>query len=664
MDKVDYCLNTTEDALKKYEKIFNIPYYMNKLDSIFIPNLNFTAMEFLGCITYKQEIMIDKNNTSAMMYRINIKDVYHEVFHNWIGNLVTMDFFDNTWLNEGITKFAELFFSLTFGERGYFNDIMRHSYYYALSWRTHSLNNKLIDSEDDIRNNFDTITYEKGGYIMNMILLFFGKEKFFNGLKLLCERFRNKCIDENDFFNCMGEACNYNIRNLLNEWIYEKSFPILNVKFSENKKEIIIEQKPNFGNRDIVFKIPIAIKTKNLEKIILINEKNISLKLFDYNLTYEDIKYKNNFIVINSDIKSFCIVNYSDDIFKDAIFSFYNDKIKNDLNKYSISDGDIYQILILHTYIYTKSQLENDIKKLKNLNNSEILYYIYYNFNGKIKSKSKFFKDDYNNSIKSQNKIVNELIYKTIDYNNTELIKRILEKLGNKTNSKKDDESGIIDFEIFFITIICLYKRDENMVKKIYEIFKNKKFNLYEINKTYRNYLPLILSEFMYLFPEEEKIIVYKSIFKYYEEMFYYFYFLEKENFEYALNNLNDGISEEILDYYFDNYNKIYIEGICKAGSIIIDYFFKYINKLYDLRTNKEITFQDYLYDICVGKNFDIKDKKFKNIYECYLLYVKRQSHNINTDELLKYCNEKYLHLEKINKEKKINDLKYALYLG
>ena len=250
-----------------------------------------------------------------------------------------------------------------------------------------------------------------------------------------------------------------------------------------------------------------------------------------------------------------------------------------------------------------------------------------------------------------------------IDQNKTEVRNNIGKKVSNITNSKKEDESGIIEYERFFITIICLYKRDENIVKKIFEIFKNKKFNLYEINKTYRNDLPLILSEFMYLFPEEEKILVYKSMLKYYEEMYYYFYFLEKENFEYALNDLNDGISEEILDYFFENYDKIYIEGICKAGSIIIDYFFKYINKLYDLRTNKEVTFQDYLFDICVNKNFDINDKKFKNIYKCYLLYVKKQSHNIDTDKLLKYCNEKYLHLEKINEEKKKNDLKYALYL-
>lgn len=501
--KVDYCLDTTEDALKEYEKIFNIPFYMNKLDSIFIPNLNFTAMEFLGCITYKQEMMIDKNNTSAIMYRTSVKDVYHEVFHNWIGNLVTMNFFDNTWLNEGITKFVEQFFSLTFGGKGYFNDIMRHSYLYALSWRNHSLNNKDIDTEGDIRDNFDTITYEKGGYIMNMVLLFFGKEKFFNGLKLLCERFRFKCIDENDFFNCMGEACNYDIKNLLNEWVYQKSFPILSVKFSENKEEIIIEQKPNFGNMDIVFKIPIAIKTKNIEKVILISEKSISLKLFDYNITYEDIQNKNNFIVINSDIKSFCVANYLDDTLKDAIFNFYNDKEKNNTNKYSINDGDIYQIFIINSHIYKKDAMLNDIKKLKNLENPEIFYYIYYNFHRKIKSESKFFRDDYNNSIKSENKIVNELLYKMIDYNNCELINKILEKFGNITNSKNYDESAKIDYERFFITTICLYKRDEKTVKKIYEIFKNKKFNFYEINKTYRTYLPLILSEFMYLFPEE-----------------------------------------------------------------------------------------------------------------------------------------------------------------
>ena len=137
---VDYCLTLTEESLKKYEKIMNIPLYIDKLDSIFIPNLNFTAMEFLGCITYKQELMIDKNNTTAFMTRYNIKDVYHEVFHNWIGNLTTMEFFDNTWLNEGLTKFMEIYITLNFG-KAFFDENMRYSYYYTLAYKNHPINN-------------------------------------------------------------------------------------------------------------------------------------------------------------------------------------------------------------------------------------------------------------------------------------------------------------------------------------------------------------------------------------------------------------------------------------------------------------------------------------------------------------------------------------------
>ena len=665
INKVDYCLLATEKSIKKYEKLFNIPYYMKKLDSIFVPNIYFSAMEFLGCITYKQELMIDKYNATAWMYRNGIRDVYHEVFHNWIGNLITMEFFDNTWLNEGITKFVELFTCIDFGY-GYFCDIMRASYYYTLSWKNHAINNKYINNKESIITNFDNITYEKGGYVMNMLLIYFGKDKIFNGLKLMCERFKYKNIDENDFFNCMGEACNYDIKNLLYEWIYEKSFPILSVQFSENKDAIIIEQNPNFGN-DIIFKIPIEIKTKNFKKVILIKEKTYILKLFDYNITYDDIINKQNFIVINNNIKSFCIVNYLDEILKDAIFTFYNNNKnvnnKQNNNEYTITDADIYQILILYSHIYSYNDFINDINKLKKVDNFEILYYIYYNYNYCKKNECQFFKEDSNNLIRNNNKFVNELMYNIIDYNNTELINKILSKFGNPINTQKDDESGTIEFERFFITIICIYKKDENIVKKIYEIFKNKKFNLYEINKSYRTYLPLILSEFMYLFPEEDKIKIYKSMFKYYEEFFYYFYFLDKDNFEYALNNLNNGISEDILDYYFDNYDKINIQENCKVESIIIDYFFKYINKLYDMEKNKEIKFQDYLFDICVIKNFDIGDTKFSNIYECYLLYVKGNSNSIDKNKLFYYCNEKYIHFEKINDNKKIKALKMSLFL-
>ena len=69
LNKCKYILTVTEDALKKYEKLFNYPFDMDKLDSIFIPNMNFTAMENFGCITYKQEIIIEPNNTNSIFYK-------------------------------------------------------------------------------------------------------------------------------------------------------------------------------------------------------------------------------------------------------------------------------------------------------------------------------------------------------------------------------------------------------------------------------------------------------------------------------------------------------------------------------------------------------------------------------------------------------------------
>ena len=639
-DNINY-LSLTEDALKRYEKMFDYPYPLDKLDSIFIPNLNFTAMEFFGCITYKQELLLDNNITNSFSYRMIIKDVYHENFHNWIGNLTTMEFFDNTWLNEGLTKFMENYILKESG-KAYFDDIMRFSYFYTLTYKTHALNNKLLNDEESVRKNFDNITYEKGGYIMYMLVAFFGEDKVFKGLKLFFEKFKYNNANEQDFFDSMSHACDYDIKYLLNEWIYEPSHPFLNISFSENKEEIFLEQFPNFGRKGIIFKIPVFIKTKNFDKVILMKEKNMRLKLYDFNITYEDIKQKNNFIVFNSDIKCFCVVNYLDEILKDAIFAFYNNKEKR------VSDSDIYQILLSYQLlIFNKFNYKNnfitDITKLKNIKNSEILYYIIYCLTLPKIYINKFFRNDVINERNNIIKYYNELIYGVIDYNNSDLINKILEKFDKINENREEDETGQIDYEKYFILIICIYKRDENIIKKIFEIFKNNEFNLYKIYREFRNILPLIINEFMYLFQEGDKIKVYESMYNYYEEMYYNLFFFDRQNFENSLNNLNKGFSFDILDYYFEKND---IDDIKSIDDIIIDYFFNYINKL-NGKNNSESNFINYLYEIGVNQNFDINDDKLKKVFKVYSKFVCNS--NIDKNKLVKYIGENYLHLKDVN---------------
>ena len=403
----------------------------------------------------------------------------------------------------------------------------------------------------------------------------------------------------------------------------------------------------------------------------MINEKYYILKLFDYNISYEDIKNKNNFIIINNDIKSFCIVNYLDNILKDTIFYLYNKNkennnyIETNKNIYEISDADIFQILILNSHFDNYDNLLNDIKQLKNINNFAIINSVDYNLKlfYKKKNVSRFFVESKNISIIENNNWFNELLFKIINYNNTDLIDTIISKFEGAKNPEKEDKSGQIEFESSFIKIICLCKRDENVVKQIYKIFKKNNFNLYKINKTYRNDLPLILMEFMYLFEEKEKIIIYKSLFQYYEEMYYYFYFLEKDNFEYALNNLNNGISEDILNFYFENFEEINKKETRIVEDVIIDYFYKYIKILYEKNKNVNLSFQDYLYDLSINKKFEIGERKFKNLWGCYCQYFTDNSESINKDKLFEYCNNKYLYFNKCYENHQLKDLKKALFL-
>ena len=297
---------------------------------------------------------------------------------------------------------------------------------------------------------------------------------------------------------------------------------------------------------------------------------------------------------------------------------------------------------------------------MKHTKNFEIIYLIYYILRRKLRKVNQFLNEKENQRIKECNDKYNKLLYELIDYNDTNLINKILEQFDIPSNDEKEDETGQIEFEKYFILILCLYKRDETIVQKLYEIYKKNNYNLYKINKTYRSYFSLILVEFMYLIPKNEKILIYKSITQYYEEMYYYFYYFDKENFENSLNNLNKGISDEIYDYYFEKYDIIYNEELLKIDSNIVDYFVKYIKKMYQKEKKDEIKFEDYLYDISLKMNYSINDEKFNKIYNCYSSFISKNFHSLDLNKLWKHCKENYLD---IKENDKIDNIKNFLLL-
>jgi aminopeptidase N len=252
-----YALEASAQILKYYNDYFGVPYPLPKLDQIAIPGGFGGAMENWGGITYYETgLLFDPKNSSAEI-RQNIYEVLaHEMAHMWFGDLVTMAWWDNLWLNEGFASWMGSKCTAHFNPqwevwlaRDLPRDPTRRSGIAkeaAMEGDARSTTHPIqqpVATEAEAGSAFDDITYKKGQSFLRMLESFLGEEVFRDGIRRYIAAHKYSNTTTADLWNALSEASKKPVAEIAAGWTEQPGFPVLKVRRDADGKVQLTQER-------------------------------------------------------------------------------------------------------------------------------------------------------------------------------------------------------------------------------------------------------------------------------------------------------------------------------------------------------------------------------------------------------------------------------------
>jgi len=265
-------LASAQDILADYNEYFAHPYPLPKLDSIAVPGGFSGAMENWGAITYNDRVLL-VSPSSTMQNRQTVFSIQaHEMAHQWFGDLVTMGWWDDTWLNESFASW------LAAKETAARNpawrwweqeDESRESAMAADARATSHAIEQHVTNELEALNSFDSdITYSKGEALLRMLEAYIGEDVFRQGIRSYIKNRAYSNAAAADLWNALGQASGKNIPAVAAPWIEKPGFPLVSVNAacdSSGNRSVTLRQKRfllNGGSANAAeWQVPLRIRT-------------------------------------------------------------------------------------------------------------------------------------------------------------------------------------------------------------------------------------------------------------------------------------------------------------------------------------------------------------------------------------------------------------------
>ena|SRR5579859_23887 len=235
-DQVQYgafALSSAEYVLHYYNNYFGIKYPMPKLDMIALPDFEAGAMENFGAITYREtDLLLDSSHASVGAQRLVGLVVAHEMAHQWFGDMVTMQWWDNIWLNEGFASWMENKPIAAWKPEFNISQEVAHDQQATLDLDAQRVTRTIrakAETPDEINEMFDGISYGKAGAVLLMVENYVGEETFRQGVhRYLAAHLYGNATAE-DFWTAQTEVSHKPIDKIMNSFVSQSGEPILTI---------------------------------------------------------------------------------------------------------------------------------------------------------------------------------------------------------------------------------------------------------------------------------------------------------------------------------------------------------------------------------------------------------------------------------------------------
>ena len=288
---LDFALDIATRSIDFYDEYFGVKYPLPKSDHVALPDFSSGAMENWGLVTYRESCLLaDPELTPESSRRFIATVIAHELSHQWFGNLVTMQWWNDLWLNESFANMMEyVAIDALQSDWHMWEDFATNEVTAAL--RRDSLDGVQsvqadVNHPDEISTLFDpAIVYAKGGRLLVMVRKLIGEEAFRTGLKSYFEKFAYKNTVGNDLWQELESASGQPIVNLMNAWISQPGLPVVSVS-SSHDTAILSQERFFIGKHqpsDALWPIPLFanqpldVKILNQKETTVYIEKPLQL---------------------------------------------------------------------------------------------------------------------------------------------------------------------------------------------------------------------------------------------------------------------------------------------------------------------------------------------------------------------------------------------------